>query len=175
MIIINAGGSSLDDFIPAVKRDRLYDIIAESLSQVDQTSVEIIPQTMPPFPWHFGGQRYHNLMMMPEDIERFSERYGYRICLDISHSQLVCNHFHLSFRDFLDRVGRYAAHLHIVDGEGVDGEGLQIGEGKTDFGMVAEVLRKECPQASFIPEIWQGHKNNGEGFWRALEVLEQWF
>ena len=28
---------------------------------------------------------------------------------------------------------------------------------------------------SFIPEIWQGHVNGGEGFWTALERLEQWF
>lgn len=27
---------------------------------------------------------------------------------------------------------------------------------------------------SFIPEIWQGHINNGEGFWTALDRLEQW-
>ena len=27
-------------------------------------------------------------------------------------------------------------------------------------------------QATFIPEIWQGHKNNGEGAWLALERLE---
>ena len=175
MIIINAGGSRLNDFIPATERDRLHDIIAESLAQVDLEGVEIIPQTMPPFPWHFGGQRYHNLMMMPGDIERFCEHHGFRICLDISHSQLTCNHFGLSFRDFLCQVGRYAAHLHVVDADGVDGEGLKIGEGSVDFGMVAEVLRQESPQAPFIPEIWQGHKNGGEGFWRALEALEQWF
>ena len=53
--------------------------------------------------------------------------------------------------------------------------GLQIGEGKVDFGMVAEVLARTSPSASFIPEIWQGHKNNGEGFWLALEKLEKWF
>ena len=33
MIIINAGGYSLNDFIPSVKRDRLHDLIAESLSK----------------------------------------------------------------------------------------------------------------------------------------------
>lgn len=81
----------------------------------------------------------------------------------------------MSFRDFLARVGRYSAHLHLADGDGVDGEGLQIGDGSTDFGMVAKVLAEEAPQASFIPEIWQGHKNNGEGFWRALEKLEKSF
>ena len=32
-----------------------------------------------------------------------------------------------------------------------------------------------APGVSFIPEIWQGHVNNGEGFWTALERLESWF
>lgn len=175
LIIINAGGHSPDGFTCAASRAGLHDAIAESLSQVDQEGVEIIPQTMPPFPWHFGGQRYHNLFMLPEDIERFCERHGYRICLDISHSQLACNHFAISFQDFLERIGKYAAHLHMVDGKGVDGEGLQIGEGNTDFGMVADALERAVPDVSFIPEIWQGHKNQGEGFWMALERLERWF
>lgn len=67
------------------------------------------------------------------------------------------------------------AHIHMVDAEGVDGEGLQIGEGMVDFVMVAEVLDKLAPKASFIPEIWQGHKNDGAGFWIALDKLERWF
>ena len=25
----------------------------------------------------------------------------------------------------------------------------------------------------FLPEVWQGHKNNGEGFWKALDYLEK--
>ena len=33
-------------------------------------------------------------------------------------------------------------------------------------------MEKKAPSASFIPEIWQGHKNNGEGAWLALERLE---
>ena len=65
------------------------------------------------------------------------------------------------------------AHLHIADSEGVDGEGLQIGEGEIDFPALAEYLQKTAPNASFIPEIWQGHKNEGEGFWVALEELER--
>ena len=35
------------------------------------------------------------------------------------------------------------------------------------------ILNNGCPNASFIPEIWQGHKNNGEGFWTALKKLEK--
>jgi N-acetylneuraminate synthase len=175
LIIINAGGFSADGFIPESERAGMYELIAESLSKIDQDGVEIIPQTMPPFPWHFGGQRYHNLFMTAGDIVGFCEAYGYRICLDISHSALACNHDNTSFREFLEKVGRFSAHLHIVDAEGVDGEGLQVGEGNVDFAMVADMLGQGAPHASFIPEIWQGHKNNGEGFWVALEKLEKWF
>jgi N-acetylneuraminate synthase len=28
------------------------------------------------------------------------------------------------------------------------------------------------PKVSFIPEVWQGHKDHGAGFWSALEFLE---
>ena len=55
---------------------------------------------------------------------------------------------------------------------GVDGEGLQIDEGEVDWASVFRLLSNLAPRASFIPEIWQGHKNNGEGAWLALERLE---
>ena len=29
------------------------------------------------------------------------------------------------------------------------------------------------PKVSFIPEVWQGHKDHGEGFWTALNQLSQ--
>ena len=173
-IIINAGGFSLDGPMPRALCEPLYARIADALEQVDQDGVEIIPQTMPPFPWHFGGQRFHNLFVTPEDIVAFGETYGYRSCLDISHSQLACTHQHRSFKDFLEQVAPFAAHLHVVDAQGVDGEGLQIGEGVVDFAMVAEVLDRKAPKASFIPEVWQGHKNGGAGFWEALTKLEAW-
>lgn len=174
VIIINAGGFSLDGPLPMAARGKLYERIAGALAQVDSEGVEIIPQTMPPFPWHFGGQRYHNLFMDAEDIVAFCQRYEMRICLDISHSKLACTHGKQSFKRFLEQVGPYAAHLHVVDAAGVDGEGLQIGEGEIDFEMVAEILDATSPQAGFIPEIWQGHKNDGVGFWEALDKLERW-
>jgi N-acetylneuraminate synthase len=128
---------------------------------------------MPPFPWHFGGQRFHNLFVEPQDIVEFCQSQGYRVCLDISHSKLACNEYGLSFKKFIEQVGPYTAHLHIVDAAGVDSEGLQIGEGEIDFPALAEDLDQYAPNASFIPEVWQGHKNEGEGFWIALEKLEK--
>ena len=97
-----------------------------------------------------------------------------RVCLDVSHSKLACNHLRRSFHEFLAAVSPYTAHLHLADAGGVDGEGLQILEGEIDFAALAESLRAHAPEASFIPEIWQGHKNDGEGFWVALDRLERW-
>lgn len=173
LIVINAGGFTLDAPLPASARGPLYEAVFESLSRVDAEGVEIVPQTMPPFPWHFGGQRYHNLFVEAQDIAGFCRAHGYRVCLDISHSKLACNYHKWSFQEFLEQVGPYAAHLHVVDAAGVDGEGLQIGEGDIDFKGVGRLLDALAPGASFVPEIWQGHKNDGEGFWYALQQLEE--
>ena len=174
-IIVNVGGATQHAHLPAEIRQKYYQRLAESLAELDQSGVELIPQTMPPFPWHFGGQRFQNLFMDPQETAEFCEKHGMRVCLDISHSKLACNYFKWSFSKFLEIVGPYTAHLHIVDAGGLDREGLQIGDGDIDFFSVARELRLHAPDASFIPEIWQGHKNNGAGFWVAFERLEQWF
>jgi len=50
---------------------------------------------------------------------------------------------------------------------------LQIGEGDIDFPALREDLEQYiAPDVSFIPEIWQGHSNDGEGLWIALDKLE---
>ena len=172
MIIINAGGFTSDRFMALEKRQRHYDLIGEALALLDSEGVEIIPQTMPPFPWHFGGQRFHNLFIDPDETVAFCKKYGVRVCFDISHSQLACNYFGWSMRQFVRKVGPHTAHLHIVDAKGDRDEGLQIGVGDIDFEALGEDLREYSPGVSFIPEIWQGHKNAGEGFWTALDKLE---
>ncbi len=174
-IIINAGGFTSDHFMPEAQRQAHYERIGAALAELDAEGVEIIPQTMPPFPWHFGGQRYHNLFMDPKETADFCKKYGTRICYDISHSKLACNYFGWSLQHFTQEVGAYVAHLHVVDARGHHDEGLQIGDGEIDFQSLGEDLRKYAPDVSFIPEIWQGHKNGGEGFWLALDRLEEPF
>ena len=171
-IVTNMGGFSTARALPKAERAALYERVQQSLVEIDAEGVEIIPQTMPPFPWHFGGQSYHNLFMDPDEIVAFCRTNDMRVCLDVSHSQLACNEHDWSMTTFCEKVGPVTAHLHIVDARGVDGEGLQIGEGDMDFIALGAVLDRTCPRASFIPEIWQGHKNDGAGFWYALERLE---
>ncbi len=175
LIIVNVGGATQHAHLRAETRQTYYNKLKESFAELDMDGVELIPQTMPPFPWHFGGQRYQNLFMDPYETAEFCESQDMRICLDISHSKLACNYFNWSFTEFIAAVGKYVAHLHIVDAEGVDSEGLQVGEGTIDFFSLAHDLEVYASNASFIPEIWQGHKNKGEGFWVALDRLEQWF
>jgi sialic acid synthase SpsE/sugar phosphate isomerase/epimerase len=172
-IVTNIGGFTLDTPLQVSKRSILYERLADSLNQLDRSEVEIIPQTMPPFPWHFGGQRYHNLFMNSEEIKDFCTLYNYRICLDISHAKLACNQYQWSLKNYIEEVSPFVVHLHIADARGIDGEGLQIGDGEIDFLALSEQLNFSTPDISFIPEIWQGHKNNGDGFWIALNNLEK--
>ena len=173
--ILLSWNKARENFINYLRDDEKherYEILEESFIQLDSVGVEILPQTMPPFPWHFGGQRFHNLFVHSKEIADFCRRNDMRICYDISHSYLTCNEYDYSINEFSREVGQYVAHLHIADAVGVNGEGLQIGEGEMNFGEILANLEEYCPTASFIPEIWQGHKNGGENFWIALQKLE---
>src|SRR5574343_580409 len=173
-IVTNVGGFTHKGHLSADQLPELYTRLEESLAQLDMTGVEIIPQTMPPFPWHFGGQQFHNLFVDAASIVAFCRKNGMRVCLDVSHSKLACNHLKVSFADFLAQVSPLTAHFHIADAAGVDGEGLQIGAGDIDWAEFFRVVAAAQPvDATFIPEIWQGHKNGGEGAWLALERLER--
>ena len=172
VLVLNAGGWSTQDFISSCKKKFLYDNVVDSLSKLNLSNIELAIQTMPPFPWHFGGQSYHNIFVDPDEIVEFCKKTNYKICLDISHSMMACNYYNWNFRDFLKKVLPYTVHLHIVDAQGIDGEGVQIGEGDVDFDILKLMLDEHAKNIQFIPEVWQGHKDNGNGFWHALNFLE---
>ena len=174
LIITNVGGFSESAFLPEQDKEQMYKKIAQALNLVDSSGVEIVIQTMPPFPWHFGGQSHHNLFVNHDEIEKFCSENGYRVCLDVSHSQMACSYYHWSMDDFVKKISPYIAYLHVVDALGIDGEGVQIGKGDVDFVQLSKNLDELAPESEFIPEVWQGHKQNGSGFWEALEFLEQY-
>lgn len=171
-IVANIGGFSMDAPFQEDVKESYYAQFFKSLEELDTNGVEIIPQTMAPFPWHFGGQRYQNIFVNADEIVAYCKEHNIRMCFDVSHSMLTCNHFKYDFYELAEKIAPFTAHIHMGDAKGLNGEGLQVGEGDIDFVRLGEILNKHCPSASFIPEIWQGHKNNGEGFWIALEKLE---
>ncbi len=173
MIVANVGGFTMDEPLPLNSLHSYYERFALSMGELDLVGVELIPQTMAPFPWHFGGQRYQNIFVKIEEIVEWCNKLKLRMCFDVSHTQLTCNHFGIDFYSFAEKIAPFTAHLHLGDAAGLNGEGLQVGDGDIDFLRLGKILDAGSPHASFIPEIWQGHKNGGEGFWIALERLEK--
>ncbi len=174
IMVVTAGGFTRDRHLRPVERIPLYERISDALDRIDTSGVRIALQTMPPYPWLMGGQQYHNLFLDPQDTAEFSRATGIGLCLDVSHSKLAANHLGLAFSDVVETLAGETIHLHLVDATGVDGEGVQIGEGEVDWPAVSQQLNRLAPGVGFIPEIWQGHVNSGEGFWTALDRLEAW-
>lgn len=175
VIIASLGGFTTDAFVAPAEREAMYARVAAGLARVDDSGVRLCAQTLPPYPWYMGGQLYCNLFVDPRDTAEFAERHGRRLCFDVSHSKLSANYLGMSFAEATDLLAPHTEHLHLVDATGVDGEGVQVGDGEIDWAVLARQLDTMAPGVSFIPEIWQGHVNDGEGFWIALERLEQWF
>ena len=75
---------------------------------------------------------------------------------------MACHYYKWDLMDFVRKVGPYTKHLHIVDASGDDGEGVKVGEGDVNFRALSHQLAESAENIQFIPEVWQGHKNNGE-------------
>ncbi len=174
-VITNVGGHSDKAFLSNEIKKHLPEILNESLSQLKNNNIEIWPQTMPPYPWHFGGQRFHNLFVDPIECINLAKSLKVKLCIDISHTKLACNFFNIDLIEVLPELLSYSSHLHIADADNENGEGLQIDKGEINFLSIFEILNDKIKvnskQFSWIPEIWQGHENNGKGFEIALNQL----
>ncbi len=175
IVIVTMGGFLPDHHVTPQERYPMYERVQKALEKIDESGVRLTAQTLPPFPWLMGGQQFHNLFMDPEDTVWFCEQTGRRLTFDVSHTKLAANFAHRPFSEYIDAMGPHTEHLHIVDAAGVDGEGVQVGDGEVDFRDLAERMARLAPKAPFIPEIWMGHVNNGEGFFTALDRLKAWF
>jgi N-acetylneuraminate synthase len=171
LIVANVGGFSADAPFPTEHREVLYRRFHEACRKIQWGKAELIPQNMAPFPWHFGGQRYQNIFMIPEELAYQAQTQGLRLCLDLAHLKMACNHFQLDFQRALAFLLPFTAHLHVSDAAGTNGEGVVMGTGDINW---RPAWRAICASrgVSFIPEVWQGHKDNGAGFWQALETLK---
>lgn len=173
-IVVHTGGMSLDH--PVEDRQALYDNLRRSVEDLDFAGVEFLLENLPPHPWYFGGQWLTNAFMDAYEIRDFITELGLNICFDTSHSKLYCNWAHVDFFEQVLVLLPYIRHLHLSDGAGLDGEGLQIGEGTVDWVKFFKVIGAGQPdgyQGTMIPEIWRGHQRQGEGFRIAIQRLSE--
>ncbi len=168
MTIVHPGGMTLE--IEPIDPRRLYDNLKTSMAQLNTEGVDLLLENMPPLPWYFGGQWQHHVFIDADEIAAAVRELGIGLCLDVSHAQLACNWGGWNLPDYIATLMPVTRHLHIADAAGMDGEGLQIGEGEIDFAAIMpSLVRTDLP---LLLEIWQGHKFNGDGFWLALRRLE---
>jgi sialic acid synthase SpsE/sugar phosphate isomerase/epimerase len=168
-IVVHPGAMSLDH--PIRDHQALYDNLRRSVQALDYAGVELLLENLPPHPWYFGGQWITNAFMDAQEICDFIVPLGLDMCYDASHHKLYCNWSKLDFFDQLQVLLPYIRHLHLSDGAGLDGEGLQIGEGTIDWVRFFQVIGDY--HGTMIPEIWRGHQRQGEGFLIAVQRLSQ--
>jgi N-acetylneuraminate synthase len=109
--------------------------------------------------------------MDAEEIRNFIVPLGLMMCFDTSHSKLYCNWAHLDFYSQVRILLPFIGHLHLSDAAGLDGEGLQIGEGTIDWVRFFRIIGDY--HGTMIPEIWRGHQRQGEGFLIAIQRLSE--
>jgi N-acetylneuraminate synthase len=166
-VIVHPGAMSLDH--PISDKDKLYANLRRSVSELDTQGVELLLENLPPHPWYFGGQWLTNAFMDAHEIRDFITSMGLNTCFDTSHAKLYCNWAHTDFYEQVQTLLPYIRHLHLSDGAGLDGEGLQIGEGTIDWVHFFRVIGDY--HGTMIPEIWRGHQRQGEGFLIAIQRL----
>ena len=155
---------------------RLSSALARSLQEIrenDGTSqVELLFENLPPYPWYFGGQWKGNYFMDGEEIASFCSDNDMTICFDLSHAALFCNAKEQDLSELINTLLPHTSHLHLADGYGLDGEGVQFGEGDIDLDTIMPLFREF--KGTWVPEVWRGHLDRGRGFLEALEYLDKW-
>jgi N-acetylneuraminate synthase len=169
-IILHVGGMSLMN--TELDCGALTAKAEKVLRDIDLDGVDLLPENLPPRPWYLGGQWHQHGFMRAEDIASFCKSLSLGMTFDICHAQLYCKHAGIDLVDYAKIILPYIRHVHISDAHGIDGEGVQIGEGELDFDALFRHLEK-LP-FSWVPEIWSGHVNHGTGTHHALCCLQKY-
>jgi N-acetylneuraminate synthase len=168
-VVVHPGAASLDEPIQDV--ERLYSNLKDSVHRLDADGVELLLENLPPHPWYFGGQWLTNAFMDAFEIKEFLDEMDLTMCYDTSHHKLYCNWAQVDFYEQVEVLLPYISHLHLSDASGLDGEGLQIGEGTIDWEKFFRAAHSY--HGTMIPEIWRGHQRGGEGFIIAINRLSE--
>jgi len=168
-VVIHPGAMSLN---VKLNKNILRQALLTSLESLNGRGIELLLENMPPYPWYFGGQWKGNYFMDADEIQRFCTETGYKICFDLSHAALYCNAKGKDLYRYIQTVKPFIRHIHFADAYGLDGEGVQIGEGDIDFEKIMPLFADYT--GTWVPEIWRGHLQKGKGFIEALSKLRNY-
>ena len=87
--------------------------------------------------------------------------------MDISHTWMACSELKIDFYDAIELVSPYCNYYHVADASYPAAEGVQIGDGDINFKKIDQYFK----QNMYIPEVWNGHLDNFNGFKKALNKL----
>lgn len=172
-VIAHPGAMSLQAKLnPCALKNALAKSLDEIRADRYTADIELLFENLPPYPWYFGGQWKGNYFMDGKEIAEFCKEFGVKICFDLSHAALFCNAKEQDLCALIEIVLAYTSHLHLADGYGLDGEGVQFGDGDIDLEKVMPMFRNF--QGTWVPEVWRGHLSEGKGFQLGLELLSRW-
>ena len=174
-VVINIGGHSNYSFDSKKEASKKLKNAIKNLELISKKYplLEFLPQTMPPYPWHQGGRSYHNILTNYDYIEAFLSLSEASICLDISHTYLSANYWDENFLDYIKLLANRIKHIHLADARGINGEGLEVGDGTINFLELHKAIKYKKNKSYLIPEIWQGHLNKGTKFFNALNRFNE--
>ena len=172
-VIAHPGAMSFREKLVAAKLEKT---LVRSLDEIRRypgiDDVELLLENLPPYPWYFGGQWKGNYFMDGEEITRFCTKHSLNICFDLSHAALYCNAKEKDLAEEIRKMLPVTHHLHLADGYGLDGEGVQFGEGDIDLDAIIPLFKEYT--GTWVPEVWRGHLHGGRGFLDALKFLSKY-
>jgi len=170
-IIVHPGGYSLNQ-LSSSDVLKMKERVVDAVEKLDLNGVNFLLENMPPYAWFFGGRWHSNCFLSTSEMLDYCKKTNLKVCYDLCHSYLYCNKNNLSIKEELERIEEFVDHFHLSDAEGVDGEGLQFGEGDLPFEQVVPILNKHSDK-SFAIEVWKGHEQGGKGFGEFLDKIKE--
>ncbi|KAF6246739.1 hypothetical protein C6990_06360 [Nitrosopumilus sp. b3] len=170
-IIVHPGGYSLTE-ISRENKEKVKTSITKAVEKLDISKVNFLMENMPPYAWFFGGRWNSNVFLDANDMNQYCKELNLKVCYDLCHAQLYCNTKQISLIDQLNIIQNNVDHFHISDADGIDGEGLQYGEGSMEFEKIIPILNRHQDKG-FAIEVWKGHENGGKGFREFLQKITE--
>jgi len=170
-VVVSIGNETeVSERLSNIEVQKCYDNCGRMLNELNREfELEFIPQTLPERAWYLGGQRRINTFANPDEVLVFCNKYRINICFDTAHTILACNSLEKDWKSYADRLYNFARNVHLADAEGVDNEGLQIGEGELTTDLISSIA---LGKKTWMPEIWQGHREDFKGFSDALDIIQ---